>query len=150
MTTSRPESCGCEEFQTSRRTFLKGLTAAAGAGVVSSVTGTAFTQVAFGAVGDNVLVVLSLRGGADGLSLVVPYGDPAYAQARPKLAIPAAQLLATNGFFGLHPGFAPLLPMWQHGTLAAVQAVALPAPNRSHFAAMEQVADADPGSSARW
>ena len=146
--TQPANGCGCPDFQTSRRTFLKGLTAA-GAGVLSSVTGTAFTQVAFGAVGQNVLVVLSLRGGADGLSLVVPYGDPAYLAARPKLAIPAGQLLATDGFFGLHPRFAPLLPMWLSGKLAAVQAVGLPAPNRSHFVAMEEVEDADPGSSER-
>ena len=40
------------------------------------MTGGAFTQTALGgAAGGNVVVVLSLRGGADGLSLAVPYGD---------------------------------------------------------------------------
>ena len=51
--------------------------------------------------------------------------------------------------FGLHPELAPLLPLWNAGTLAAVHATGLPAPNRSHFAAMEAVEDADPGSAAR-
>ncbi len=39
--------------------------------------------------------------------------------------------------------------MWQAGSFGAVHAVGLPAPNRSHFAAMEEIEYADPGSSAR-
>lgn len=96
-----------------------------------------------------VLVVLSLRGGADGLSLVVPHGDPVYAKARPRLAIPAERLLAADSMFGLHPALAPLVPWWHNGRLAAVHAVGLPARNRSHFAAIEEVEDADPTSSLR-
>ena len=96
-----------------------------------------------------VMVVLSLRGAADGMSLVVPHGDPVYYSARPRLAIPADRLLARDAMFGLHPALAPLLPLWSAGKLAAVHATGLPAPNRSHFAAMEEVEDADPGSSVR-
>ena len=51
--------------------------------------------------------------------------------------------------FGLHPQMAPLEPLWDSGELAAVQAVGLPVPNRSHFSAIEEVEDADPGSVAR-
>ena len=56
------------------------------------------------------------------------------------------ELIATAParMFGLHPRFAPLLPMWKAGTLAAVHAVGLPQPNRSHFAAMEEIEDAAP------
>jgi len=149
MTTT--EHCGCQEFTASRRSILKGMTAMAGAGVVSSVSGQAFRQVAFAATGTapNVLVVLSLRGGADGLSLVVPHGDPDYARSRPRLAIPTAALLEKDDRFGLHPQFAALAPMWRAGEMAAVHAVGLHSPNRSHFAAMEQVEDADPGSPER-
>jgi uncharacterized protein (DUF1501 family) len=95
------------------------------------------------------LVVLSLRGAADGLSLVVPHGDPTYYAARPRIAIPSNTLIAKDGFFGMHPNLAPLLPLWNAGKLAAIHATGLPAPNRSHFSAMEEVEDADPGSSAR-
>ena len=72
----------------------------------------------------SVLVVLSLRGGADGLSLVVPYADPGYYSARPTIAVPQSQLLAgtTDGRFGLHPQLAPLLPLWNAKSLAAVHA----------------------------
>ena len=96
-----------------------------------------------------MLVVVSLRGAADGLSLVVPHGDPAYYAARPRIAVPSASLLAKDGFFGLHPSLSPLLPMWNAGQLAAVHATGLPVANRSHFAAMEELEDAAPGSPER-
>lgn len=143
--------CGCRGFQTSRRAFLQGAFTLAGAGVLTSVTGRAFTQVALADTGTarNILVVLSLRGGADGLSLVVPHGDPNYVKARDGLLLPAGRLLAADDMFGLHPNFRPLLPMWEAGEVAAVHAVGLPKPNRSHFAAMEEIEDADPGSELR-
>lgn len=154
--TVKDMQCGCPEFTASRRNFLRGMAAVAGAGAITSVNGTAFSQASFAASGPttagttpNILVMLSLRGGADGLSLVVPHGDPAYDLARRTIAVPTSALLATDELFGLHPGFAPILPMWAAGTLAAVHAVGLDAPNRSHFAAMEAVEDADPGSAER-
>ena len=123
---------------------------AAGAGVLTRTVGDAFTQVSLGAgVDTNVLVVLSLRGGADGLSMVVPYGDPGYAAARPRIKVEANTLLKRNGYFGLHPKFAPLQDMWSAGKFGAVQAVGLEVPDRSHFAAMEKVEDADIGSAER-
>lgn len=123
---------------------------AAGAGVLTRTVGDAFTQVSLGADLDtNVLVVLSLRGGADGLSMVVPYADAAYAAARPRIKVEAGTLLQRNGHFGLHPKFAPLEDMWKAGTFGAVQAVGLAVPDRSHFAAMEKVEDADIGSAER-
>ncbi len=143
--------CGCADLALSRRRFLAGVGAAAGVGLVSSMVGDVFTQVAFGATpaNPNVLVVLSLRGGCDGLSMVVPHGDPAYAAARPSIAVPRDALLAGDGMFGLHPKLSPLLPMWQSGAFGAVHAVGLPQPNRSHFQAMEAIEDADPGSAER-
>lgn len=145
------ESCGCPEYGMSRRALLRNLAAVSGAGVLSSMSGGVFSQVSFASTNaaSNVVVVLSLRGGADGLSMVVPYGDPALDNARPHLSLPVSQLLAKDGFFGLHPNFAPLMPLWNAGKVAAVQAVGLPQPNRSHFSAMEQVEDADPGSPER-
>jgi len=148
--TTDDSDCGCSDSRGSRRTFLKGLTASAGAGVVTSMVGDVFTQTSFAAeTGGNVLVVLSLRGGCDGLSLVVPHGDPAYAALRPGIALPTGSLLEKGPLFGLHPSFAPLAPMWRAGRFGAVQAVGTPAPDRSHFSAMEKGEDADAGSSAR-
>lgn len=140
----RPSS-GCCDL--TRRGFLRGLTLGGLAVTFGSTVVT--TGPAYGAPADHVLVVLSLRGAADGLSLVVPHGDPAYAAARPTIAVPAARLLAPDPFFGLHPSLAPLLPMWNAGQVAAVHATGMAVPNRSHFAAMEIVEDAAPGSSVR-
>ena len=145
------DACGCDDFRSSRRTFLRGVAATVGAGVTTSVIGDVFTQTAYGATAasPNVLVVLSLRGGADGLSMVVPHGDPGYLAGRSRTAIPAGRLLAADPLFGLHPALEPLLPMWDAGTFGAVHAVGLATPTRSHFAAMEAVEDADPGSPER-
>ncbi|MCD4535396.1 DUF1501 domain-containing protein [Nocardioides sp. cx-169] len=146
---TEPSDACCEEFRAvSRRGLFSGAIALAGASTaIGSAVVTAAPAAA--ATASSVLVVLSLRGAADGLSLVVPHGDPVYYQARPRLAIPKAQLLAADEMFGLHPGLAPLVPLWTSGRLAAVQATGLPAPNRSHFAAMEEVEDADPGCTKR-
>ncbi|GAA4718775.1 DUF1501 domain-containing protein [Nocardioides conyzicola] len=143
-----PEPCCAEFAAVSRRGLFSGAVALAGATTfVGSAAVT--TSASAGSPAPAVLVVVSLRGAADGLSLVVPHADPAYHRARPSIAVPTDRLLARDATFGLHPELAPLLPMWTAGTLAAVHATGLPAPNRSHFAAMEAVEDADPGSAAR-
>jgi uncharacterized protein (DUF1501 family) len=142
----------CEAYEETarlhRRTFLR---AAAVGGVLSTTMfGEAVRQASFGATTTgNVLVVVSLRGGIDGLGVVVPHGDAAYYAARPKLALPKESLLAKDAMFGLHPQMQALMPWWNSGELAAVQAVGLSAPNRSHFEAMEEIEDAAPGSAER-
>lgn len=145
------DDCCNELSGISRRGLLRGGVAAAGVGMASSLFGGTFLQATYGATrkAGNVLVLLSLRGAADGLSLVVPHADPAYYAARPRIAVPRSVLLAQDATFGLHPRLAPLLPMWEAGKIAAVHATGLAMPNRSHFAAMEELEDADPGSSAR-
>ncbi|WP_104107478.1 DUF1501 domain-containing protein [Nocardioides sp. 616] len=142
----------CAEFsavaRTSRRAFLGGALAAG----VATTIGSAVIQTAAAAAGTparGVVVVLSMRGAADGLSLVVPHGDPVYALARPRLAVPSDRLVAKDGFFGLHPALSPLLPLWNAGRMAAVHATGLPVRNRSHFSAMEELEDAAPGSTTR-
>ncbi|MEQ9695764.1 DUF1501 domain-containing protein [Shimia sp. SDUM112013] len=83
---------------------------------------------------DNRLVVIILRGGLDGLDAVRPWGDPDFAAARPRLAQRRPDGLDLNGFFGLHPALAPLMPLWQAGELGFVHAVSQPyRDKRSHF-----------------
>jgi uncharacterized protein (DUF1501 family) len=145
--------CGCAENNRLTRRRLLGRTLAAGAGAaLAGLVGEGLsTQLAFADAtytGDT-LVVLSLRGGFDGLSAIAPIGDPDYYRARPTIAVPKSQVIAGDGAFGLHPGLAPLLPMWTSGNLAAVHAVGQPNPTRSHFAAMEAMENAAPGTSVR-
>ena len=146
------DTCGCPDYAKSamsRRAFLGRLGAfGALAGLTSSGLS---TQMAFAATpytGD-VLVVLSLRGGFDGLNTIVPTGDPRYDEVRPTIGIPQGALLPLDGMFGLHPAMAPLVPFWDAGTFAAVQAVGMVNPTRSHFEAMEEMERAAPGSSMR-
>ena len=143
------ETCSCPDYTASRRSFLRNAAALSAGAVATTMFGDAFRQASYGATNGNVLVVLSLRGGADGLSIVVPHGDPAYTIARPNIALPTASLLQRDAMFGLHPGFKPLEPMWRSGQFAAVHATGLPQPNRSHFSAIEEIEDADLGSEAR-
>lgn len=135
----------------SRRTFLKGAGVVAAGGVIATMPGSVLRSSANAATGpaDSVLVVISLRGGADGLSMVVPYGDPALATARAKTGIPPSQLLQMDDTFGLHPNFGPLEQMWKANQMAAVQAVGLANPNLSHFSAIDQIEEANPNASRR-
>lgn len=144
------DDCGCDELaRLSRRGLLRGAVAVGGAAAVFGST-VVTRAPSFAAPGDDwCLVVLSLRGAADGLSMVVPHGDPVYYEARPRLAVPADRLLAKDAMFGLHPALGALQPLWTSGRLAAVHATGLPVANRSHFSAMEQVEDAAPGSATR-
>lgn len=93
--------------------------------------------------GQQVLVYLFLRGGLDGLSLCVPYGDAALYAARPTLAVPPPGALGgaldLDGFFGLNPAAAPLLAPFHAGDLAFVHAFGSPEPTRSHFLAFHKV-----------
>lgn len=98
------------------------------------------------------LVVIFLRGGADGLNFVVPHGDPEYYRLRPGLAIPrpgeARGALDLGNGFGFHPGCAPLMPLMGEGVLAALHAVGHPDNTRSHFAEQDRWELAHPSSKA--
>ncbi|BEP13251.1 DUF1501 domain-containing protein [Acidothermaceae bacterium B102] len=97
----------------------------------------------------DVLVVVSLRGGFDGLSAIVPAADPNYYAARPSIGIPQSRLIPLNATFGMHPAMQPLKPLWDAGTFGVVHAVGQADPTRSHFDAMDQMERAAPGSSLR-
>ncbi|GAB6899706.1 DUF1501 domain-containing protein [Kineosporia succinea] len=137
----------------SRRTLLRGL-ASVGAlgGVLTAVEGFS-GQYAFAAspaaYNGDVLVVLSLRGGFDGLNAIVPVGDPGYLEARPTIGIQERSLIPAGGIFGLHPALKPLKKFWDAGTFGAVHAVGQDNPTRSHFQAMQELERAAPGSSLR-
>ena len=93
-----------------------------------------------GTSASNVDVFVWLRGGADGLSLIVPHHDDLYYRARPHTALlgpgrgQGAGLLLTEGF-ALHPQLAPLMPAFVAGEAAAVVAVGAPVFTGSHRAA---------------
>lgn len=96
------------------------------------------------------LVVVMLRGAVDGLSVVIPHADLEYHRVRAEIAIPAPgsaehAALPLDARFGLHPSLARLMPWWQSGQLAFVQASGSPDPTRSHFDAQDFMETATPG-----
>lgn len=85
----------------------------------------------------NLLVLIELKGGNDGLNTVVPYADAAYYQLRPRLGIPREQVIQLDAQVGLHPALQPLVSLWAARELAIVQGVGYPEPNLSHFRSIE-------------
>ncbi len=134
-------------FRLSRRGFLAGACCAAAAPVVTPLTFAATP-------GDNRFVTIILRGAMDGLDFVQPYGDQAFATLRPKLGqTPDTGLLDLDGFYGLHPAAAALMPLWRAGQLSFVHAVSTPyRDQRSHFDGQDilETGGADRGQKTGW
>src|SRR5262245_2380152 len=85
----------------------------------------------------QTLVVVFLRGGADGLNLVAPLEDDGYHRSRPRIAIGRKEAVTLDGFFGLNPLLKELAPAYQDGALAIVHAAGSEDNTRSHFEAQD-------------
>lgn len=85
----------------------------------------------------NILVVVQLAGGNDGLNTLVPFSNDDYYKARPNLGVPARTVLKLNDEVGLHPALGGLRDLHASGQLAVWQGVGYPNPNRSHFRSTE-------------
>jgi len=135
-----------------RRLFLRNSAVAMfGVGVAPAwLSRTAYASNSPGTRRGKVLVAIFQRGAADGLNVVVPFGDPNYYAMRPTIAIPRPDgtvnaALDLDGRFGLHPALAPLLPLYQSGQLAIVEAAGSPDPTRSHFDGQDYMESGTPG-----
>jgi uncharacterized protein (DUF1501 family) len=129
-----------------RRIFLRNSALA----VVGTAAVPSFlTRAAFGAIENGGrtkrLVVIFQRGAADGLNIVVPYGEAQYYAMRPSINIPRKSVLDLDGFFGLHPSLASFQPLWQQKHLAIVHAAGSPDTTRSHFDAQDFMETGTPG-----
>jgi len=101
------------------------------------------------AAGKKTLVCIFQRGAVDGLSMIVPHGDPFYYRERPRIAVPRPGALGgavdLDGHFGFHPALSPLAPLYRSGALAVVHAVGSPDTTRSHFDAQDYMESGTPG-----
>ena len=97
---------------------------------------------------DNILVVVQLIGGNDGLNTVIPYGSDLYYSMRPTLAINRMDVHKIDSYLGLHPSLKGLKAISDRGHLAVISNVGYPNPTRSHFTAMEiwETANLNPGA----
>jgi uncharacterized protein (DUF1501 family) len=161
MSTHEPD-CGCAEYnELSRRGFLAGA-----AGAVATTFFPIFPDwlpkvvlAESAASSRDVIVSIFLRGGADGLSLCVPFSDASYYTGRPTLAIPrpdsgsANRGIALDNNFAFPQAMAALVPAFQAGNLLVVHATGSIDPSRSHFDAqrfMEVGKPQDPKMTTGW
>jgi uncharacterized protein (DUF1501 family) len=132
-------------MNTNRRFFLRnGALAVAGTAAIPSFLVRSVLAES-GVTPGGRLVVIFQRGAADGLNVVVPYREKNYYAMRPTIAIPAAQVLDLDGFFGLHPSLAAFKPLYAGGQLAIVHAAGSPDMSRSHFDAQDYMESGTPG-----
>ena len=94
----------------------------------------------------RTLVVVFLRGAADGLTLVAPLGDDNYHRFRPRLAVKPSDAVKLDGFFGLHANLRALEPAWKDGDLCIVHGAGGESDTRSHFEAQELMEHGGPAS----
>jgi uncharacterized protein (DUF1501 family) len=134
------DGCGC-----SRREFLirglYGVGVGAGLPVILSRTSAALAAQALQGTSiekhpERIMVVVELSGGNDGLNTVVPYGDPAYYRARPKLGIREREVLKVADGFGFHPAMVGFERLFKDGQLAVVHGCGYDHPSLSHFSSM--------------
>ncbi|HEY2321678.1 MAG TPA: DUF1501 domain-containing protein [Thermoanaerobaculia bacterium] len=127
-----------------RRAFFKssGLALVAG-GLLPNV----FVRMAGASTtkGKKTLVAIFQRGAVDGLNVIIPYGEKAYYEARPTIAVPREQIVDLDGFFGAHPSLASVAPYFKDKSLAVVHAVGSPDATRSHFDAQDFMESGTPG-----
>ncbi|MDF2440686.1 MAG: hypothetical protein JWN98_1670 [Abditibacteriota bacterium] len=103
--------------------------------------------------GRKILICIFQRGAVDGMSMVVPHGDPNYyvhrSLAAGGIAIPRSGeggVIDLDGTFGLHPALSSLKSIWDDGHLAAIHACGSPSPTRSHFDAQDYMESGAPGN----
>jgi len=118
-----------------RRQFLQGCCAG-----ITAMAGARLTNVTFAqtpASSRDILVTVFLRGGMDALSLVAPYADSEYHNARPELGLESSNVVDLNGYFGLNNAASGLAALYAAGHLALIPACGFPEANRSHFDAQD-------------
>jgi uncharacterized protein (DUF1501 family) len=151
--------------KTTRRDFIKksgfsmltvGVSGKAFFRHLNMAANSALTAAAALSPNDNVLVVIQLAGGNDGLNTVIPVSGQlrtlyeSYRQTT--LEIPVANILPigrddANNELGFHPSFQKLKTLYDQGRVGVIQAVGYPNPNYSHFSSMDIWHRADPEQS---
>ena len=135
----------------SRRGFLRALGLATGGGIaMGSFSLTAMASAALnpllaaGEVEDRILVLIRLKGGNDGLNMVVPLFDyGTYQQGRPSIAIPENDIISLTDKFGIPNTMENLLPLWDQGSMKVINTVGYDNHNLSHFTSSDIFASAN-------
>ncbi|BFP40719.1 hypothetical protein FGF1_15640 [Flavobacteriaceae bacterium GF1] len=93
---------------------------------------------------DNILVLIRLNGGNDGLSTVIPIQQyDTYANQRPNIYIPESKVLKLTDDFGIPSYMSALEPLWGQGQFKAVHGVGYENQSLSHFTGSDIYANTD-------
>ncbi|HTA83269.1 MAG TPA: DUF1501 domain-containing protein [Bacteroidia bacterium] len=103
--------------------------------------------------GNKTLVVIQMSGGNDGLNTVVPFKNDDYYKLRPTIAVPDTKILTLNSELGLNPVMTAMKGLYDDGSMAIINNVGYPNPDRSHFRSMDiwqSASDADKYLQTGW
>jgi uncharacterized protein (DUF1501 family) len=134
----------------SRRSFLQALGIAGsgsmmlGSSMLTASAPSPFTAAIAAAETDNILILIRLSGGNDGLSTVIPIEQyDAYANARPNIYIPESKVLKLTDEYGVPSYMSALQSMWGDGQFKAVHGVGYQNQSLSHFTGSDIFANTD-------
>ena len=133
-----------------RRSFIQAL-GLAGAGSMmlagTNVSATAPSPLSIalsGSENDNILVIIRLKGGNDGLNTVVPlYDYDTYSNLRPTIRHQENELLSLSPDFAIPNYMSALESVWGEGNMKIIHGVGYPDQNLSHFRSSDIWATAD-------
>ncbi|MEK7807135.1 MAG: DUF1501 domain-containing protein [Chloroflexota bacterium] len=86
---------------------------------------------------DPVLVVLQLTGANDYLNSIIPYTNPFYRDARPRVAIPEAAVLPIDDELAFNPNMGTVKQLYDQGKVAIIHGIGYENSPRSHFRSMD-------------
>lgn len=133
-----------------RRSFLQtlGLTGLSSMVLANSkiafATNTQLTNAIDNADNENVLLIIKLFGGNDGLNMIVPVNQyDEYANNRPTIKIPENGLISLSDAYAMPNFMEGLEPMWKEGQMKIVHSVGYEDQSRSHFKGSDLWASAE-------
>lgn len=163
MTDEHDDGCGCREYQElSRRDFLQSAAGVAGATAAFTAFPAWLPKVVLAqqqASNRDIIVSVFQRGGVDGLTTCIPFGDQNYYAGRPTIAVPPPDSMSPNrsvaldNFFAFPQGMLGLASAYTSGDLLVVHATGQLNKSRSHFDAqryMEVGKPVDPSLVSGW
>ena len=86
---------------------------------------------------DPVVVVLQLTGANDPLNTIIPYTNPYYRDNRPKVGIPADQVIPIDDTLAFNPNMGPVKKLYDEGKVAIIHGIGYENSPRSHFRSMD-------------
>jgi uncharacterized protein (DUF1501 family) len=150
--------CGCDEYNAlSRRQFITNATGGSMAAVAAAYFPAWLPKVVLAetyASTRDVMLSVFMRGGADGLSLCVPFGDVDYYASRTTIAVPRPDATATtkgialDNFFAFPQAMSGLIPAFLAKDLLVVHATGQLNNSRSHFDAQRYMEVGKPNDPA--